>query len=30
MLRQDGTIVKSNNKEIEIIDSEATSITYIR
>lgn len=30
MLRQDGTIVKSDNKEIEIIDSEATSITYIR
>lgn len=30
MLRQDGTIVKSDNKEIEIIDSEATAITYIR
>lgn len=30
MLRQDGTIVKSDNKEVEIIDSEATSITYIR
>src|SRR5574344_1345324 len=25
MLRQDGTIVKSDNKEVEIIDSEATS-----
>lgn len=30
MLRQDGTIVKSDNKEIEIIDSEAMGIHYIR
>lgn len=30
MPRQDGTIVKSDNKEIEIIDSEAMGIHYIR
>lgn len=31
MLRQDGTIVESDDKgEIEIIDSEATEIHYIR
>jgi len=30
MLRQDGTIVSAENKEIEIIDSEATEIHYIR
>lgn len=30
MLRQDGTIVSAENKEIEIIDSEATEIHYIQ